>query len=412
MDGATFADPRPDHKEVPFRIGEMFYSRTDGRGMIIAGNQVFQRVSCHSWSNLIGAPHRIIRHPSTPRAVFRILWTTIQAGEPAVAYVCNKAADGRCYWVLATVLPFGTGYLSIRIKPSSPLLDVIKKLYAKLCLEEMNGCTVEASVEGLQRELLQLGFMDYKHFMRYALRSEFTQRIDATGGLSPLPERVISAIQDGFHRALEGQAILQSEFNWMQVLPTNLSLLASRLEPEGGPMSAVADLYKAGTLETLSRVGSFTSGEQSLCRQMSDQFERAVFMVTCAELQRELGKLLAGEDWTGSGLEPNTERQYVDEISRRYDAQAQASIDEASKLAKVIEQAGEKLRRSMLSLETIIMMGKVEGARFGPDAERIHSIIASLHDLNAKISGVMVSIVDLSAIFCSGLEELRSGFQT
>jgi hypothetical protein len=411
MDGATLADPRLDHKEVPFSIEEMFYSRTDGRGVIIAGNQVFQRVSCHSWSSLIGAPHRIIRHPSTPRAVFRILWTTIQAGEPAVAYVCNKSADGRCYWVLATVLPFGTGYLSIRIKPSSPLLDVIKKLYAKLCLEEMNGCTVEASVEGLQRELLEHGFTDYEHFMRHALRSELKKRTDATGGLPPLPEKVISAIQDGFHRALEGQVILQTEFNWMQVLPTNLSLLASRLEPEGGPMSAVADLYKAGTLETLSRVGAFTSGEQSLCRRMSEQFERAVFMVTCADLQRELGKLLAREDWTGSGLDPNTERQYVNEISRQYDAEAQASIDEASKLAKVIEQAGEKLRRSMLSLETIIMMGKVEGARFGPDAESIHSIIASLHDLNTKISGVMASIVDLSAIFCSGMEELRSGFQ-
>jgi hypothetical protein len=412
MDGATLADPRLDRKEVPFSIEEMFYSRTDGRGVIIAGNQVFQRVSCHPWSSLIGAPHRIIRHPSTPRAVFRILWTTIQAGEPAVAYVCNRAADGRCYWVLATVLPFGTGYLSIRIKPSSPLLDEVKKLYAKLCLEEKNGCTVEASVEGLQRELLELGFTDYRDFMRHALRSEFTKRTDATSALPPLPERAISAIQDGFHRALEAQAILQTEFNWMQVLPTNLSLLASRLEPEGGPMSAVADLYKAGTLETLSRVGTFTSGEQSLCRRMSEHFERAVFMVTCAELQRELGKLLAREDWTGSGLDPNTERKYVNEISRQYDAEAQASIDEASKLAKVIEQAGEKLRRSMLSLETIIMMGKVEGARFGPDAESIHSIITSLHDLNTKISGVMVSIGDLSAIFRSSIEELRTGFQT
>jgi hypothetical protein len=412
MDGATLTNLRPDEREVPFDIEEMFYSRTDGRGVIIAGSQVFQRVSCHSWSSLIGAPHCIIRHPSTPRAVFRILWAVIQVGEPAVAYVCNKAADGRCYWVLATVLPFGAGYLSIRIKPSSPFLDVIKKLYAKLCLEEMNGCTVEASVESLQRELLELGFMDYKHFMRHALRVEFTNRTNANGGLSPLSETIISAIQDGFRRALEAQAILQTEFNWMQVLPTNLSLLASRLEPEGGPMSAVADLYKAGTLETLSRVGAFTSGEQSLCRRMSDQFERSVFMVTCAELQRELGKLLAREDWTGSGLDPNAERQYANQISRQYEAEAQVSIDEATKLAKVIEQAGERLRRSMLSLETIIMMGKVEVARFGPDAENIHSIIASLHDLDSKISGVMVNIVDLSAIFCRGMEDLRSGFQT
>ena len=67
MDGATLADPRPNHREVPFSIDEMFYSRTDGRGVIIAGNQVFQRVSCHSWSSLIGAPHRIIRHPVHPK---------------------------------------------------------------------------------------------------------------------------------------------------------------------------------------------------------------------------------------------------------------------------------------------------------------------------------------------------------
>lgn len=413
MDGATsFVDPRLDEAEVPFGIEEMFYSRTDGRGVILAGNQVFQRVSLHPWENLIGAPHRVIRHPVTRRAVFRILWTTIQAGEPAVAYVCNRVADGRPYWVPATVSPYGSGYLSIRIKPSFSILQQIKQLYAQISEEEVKGLTIEASVESLNRALLDLGFGDYRDFMRQALRAEFTGTMTAIARQSPLPEREISAVQDGLRRAIEGQVILQTEFNWMQVLPTNLSLLASRLEPGGGPMTAVADLYKAGTSEAHSRVSAFTSGEQSLCSRMSEQFERAVFMVTCAELQRELCKLVGREDWSGSGVEPETERQLINDICCRYESEAQISIDEATRLAKVIDQAGDQLRRSMMSLETIITMGKVEGARFGAETESIHAIIASLHKLNTEISRVMVGILELSPIYCSGIEELRSGFRT
>lgn len=397
-------------EEVHFGLDEMFYSRTDARGVIVAGNRVFQRVSCYPWGNLIGAPHRVIRHPDTPRSVFRILWKTIQAGEPAAAYVCNRAADGRPYWVLATVLPFGSGYLSIRIKPSSAILHQVKTLYSHLAKGEGNGRSIEASVEELEDKLLDLGFANYTDFMRHALRSEFTARLIALELRSRLPEKAISAIQDGIHRALEGQNAIQAEFDWMQVLPTNLSLLATRLEPEGGPMSTVANLYKAGTQEALSSVSAFTSGEQSLCHQMSEQFQRAVFMVTCAELQRELGSLVAKEDWTGSGLDPNAEMKFIDDISHRYTSEAKACVDEALRLAKVIDQAGAKMRRSILSLETIMTMGKVEGARFGPTMESINAIIASIHEQNSKLSRVMTNVVNLSAVFCNGVEELRDGF--
>ena len=117
-------------EEVPFGIEELFYSRTDARGVILAGNPVFRRVAGYDWGQLIGAPHRKVRHPATPKAVFRILWSTIQTGQPAVAYVCNRAADGRPYWVLATILPFGDAYLSVRIKPTSHLLATVKEIYA------------------------------------------------------------------------------------------------------------------------------------------------------------------------------------------------------------------------------------------------------------------------------------------
>ncbi len=53
-----------------------------------------------------------------PRAVFWLLWDTIEKGEPVGAYVKNKAKDGRYYWVFAIVTPIEGGYLP---SASSPL---------------------------------------------------------------------------------------------------------------------------------------------------------------------------------------------------------------------------------------------------------------------------------------------------
>lgn len=93
--------------EVPFTFEELFFSRTNWRGVILAGNSVFQRVSLYSWDELIQKPHNVIRHPDMPKGVFWLLWDTIKKGEPVGAYVKNRAKDGRYYWVFAIVTPIG-----------------------------------------------------------------------------------------------------------------------------------------------------------------------------------------------------------------------------------------------------------------------------------------------------------------
>ena len=60
--------------------------------------------------------------------VFRLLWDTLGAGRPIAAYVKNRAKDGSYYWVVATAVPSGDGYLSIRLKPTSHgLIGLAKK---------------------------------------------------------------------------------------------------------------------------------------------------------------------------------------------------------------------------------------------------------------------------------------------
>ena len=411
MDGGAISSPVAEGEEVPFGLDELFYSRTDHRGVIVAGNQVFQRVSLYPWAGLIGAPHRVVRNPVTPKAAFRILWKLIETGEPAVAYVCNRAANGQPYWVLATILPFDGGYLSVRLKPSSPLFATVRGLYARIAAAEAAGQSIESGVDQIHAALREHGFADYPAFMRAALRAEYAARAEGLSRVSPLPETHIAEISQGLKEAMASQRRLQTDFEGARILPTNLSILAARLEPEGGPLGAVAGLYMSGTQDTMALIGAFTSGEASLCNRMSDRFEKAVFLVTCAELQREMSLRVASEDWTGSGLDPEAEMGHLKALQDRYEAAALGAIEEGVELAKTIERAGAELRRSMLSLETVTVMGRVEGARLGPEGDRIRTTIDSLHELNSEISAVLARIATLSATIDRGMAEIREGFR-
>lgn len=171
-------------QERAFAIDELFFSITDKKGIILQGNDVFTRISAYSFEEIIGAPHSILRHPDMPRSVFQLLWKTIEAGQAIAAYVKNLAKDGRYYWVLALVMPTDKGYLSIRLKPTSPLLPVVQSIYADMLrverlIETEPKRRVEAMTASSRRmgELLQRhGFADYTSFMQTALSTEMVSR--------------------------------------------------------------------------------------------------------------------------------------------------------------------------------------------------------------------------------------------
>ena len=171
----------PKNVERKFDIDEIFFSTTDLKGIILYGNEVFTRLSGYSFEELVGSPHNIIRHPDMPKIVFKLLWDYIKADKPIVAYVKNLAKDGSYYWVLATVFPLKNRrgetvkYLSIRIKPSSEIFEIIPDLYKEMLrIEKEEG--VEASYQYLLNFLKEHGFKDYDEFMEKALETEIASR--------------------------------------------------------------------------------------------------------------------------------------------------------------------------------------------------------------------------------------------
>lgn len=165
-------------------LAELFFSETDRRGVIRFGNRVFARVAGYPLEEMVGRPHNLVRHPDMPRAVFVVLWEHLERNETVVAYVKNRAADGRYYWVLAAVMPSGDGYVSIRLCPTSPMFDAVRDVYARtLAVEqavldagESPAVAMRRGVDHLVGELEALGFDGYDRFMHTALITELGAR--------------------------------------------------------------------------------------------------------------------------------------------------------------------------------------------------------------------------------------------
>lgn len=155
--------------ELSFNENEIIVSKTDLKGRITYGNEVFIKLSGYEERELLGKPHNIVRHPQMPKCIFKLLWERIQSGEEIFAYVVNQAKNGDHYWVFANITPsFDNngkiiGYYSVRRKPKSDALKTIQALYATLINAEKSG-GVNASVKYLEETLHSKG-KNYDEFI-------------------------------------------------------------------------------------------------------------------------------------------------------------------------------------------------------------------------------------------------------
>ena len=124
---------------------DFIVSKTDLKGRITYTNKIFMEMGEYSEAELLGQPHSIIRHPDMPKAVFKLLWSMIQAGDEIFAFVLNKTKNNNDYWVYANVTPSldengkTVGYYSVRRMPNPKALETIKPLYSQMLQAEKNA---------------------------------------------------------------------------------------------------------------------------------------------------------------------------------------------------------------------------------------------------------------------------------
>lgn len=380
--------------EREFSIDELFFSTTDLHGVILHGNEVFTRISGFKESELIGAPHSVVRHPDMPRAIFGLLWGTIQDGKTIAAYVKNLAKDGCYYWVLALAMPCNTGYLSIRLKPTSPLLHTVKSLYGEMLRLERSievepkfrKAGIAASTELLLKRLKELGFRSYEEFMMQALSAELTARhegVDSTGittsghsqalhqstGLYKQCRSLDSQLQTAYERIgefrstsvtlMQKSSTILSMAESIRVLSMHATISAGKLGNDGATLQVVSD-----SLRTVS------DDSQDVTRRLLTRMDsvveildRLIFNLAATKLQSEIslqfvGEVLASNQALANSRMEQSLRTLFEEMKSRVDqvfshlAEAEREmadlrsqvtlLDRNNRVLRFVQFAGEK----------------------------------------------------------------------
>ena len=371
---ATTADSR-------LRIEDLIFSRTDDRGVIQSGNDVFQQVSLYSWDRLVGAPHKIIRHGDMPKGVFYMLWETIKAGEPMGAYVQNLAEDGTSYWVFSTVLPLEDGYISLRLKPSGKFFTQIIPVYETVRAAERAGqLTPQQSAEKIVEAVRSLGFADYPEFMSFALRDEAWSR-------DGLLHRSRGAIRDNLAemfrdiREMEQRAIkVEETFRKTHQIPYNMRLQAGRLEGSDGPISVISSNHRQMTQSLEENLVRFTTDSSV----GADAIRMALFRTSVAILLEEVAQAYETESDHGHW---DKARQLTElrGLALRYRDQSVLEVRTLSDRVRRFGQQCRDMRRMMSGLELTRIMCKIERSKFDGDHAGLDEIVNGLAEAQTSL---------------------------
>lgn len=389
-------ETRQAHGEAQFKLEEVFFSRTDDRGVIQAANHVFARVANYEWEEMHGAPHKLIRHPDMPSGVFWLFWDTLKRGESIGAYVKNQSKDGLYYWVFAVAMPCGDGYLSARIKPTSTLFSTIEEEYAALRkAEQEDNLSPEDSAARLVERLGEFGFADYPSFAAHALSEELVSR---DTGLTKKPDEKIRDFRKMLSNAealtQETDALVQ-EFEAMRTIPHNLRVIASRIEPAGGPVTVLSQNYGNMSRDMSEWFEKNVLGENSNFSTIKGTVSHSMFVQGIARVLNECAEHIKSERRSLDGVDMESEDKALRKLITDQNSQASDGLQEVVMEAQRILTACDVMHRHFLGLRSTRVLCKIESARLSTEGEALTAIIDQLGVFQERISAQLSRIAKL-----------------
>ena len=155
--------------QINMKENDFIVSKTDLKGRITYGNEIFIKMSGYSEAELLNAPHNILRHKDMPATVFKLLWDRLKTKKTINAYVKNRCKNGDFYWVFANVTPSldkegnVIGYYSVRRKPKESSLSDVEELYTLLLKSEKSSGV--SSSDKLLEDILNEKGVSYDEFI-------------------------------------------------------------------------------------------------------------------------------------------------------------------------------------------------------------------------------------------------------
>lgn len=384
-----------------FPIDQFFYSRTDKRGVLQSGNTLFAQISGYGGDELIGAPHKIVRHPDMPRALFATMWQQIEGDRPLSAYVKNRARDGRAYWVFASTVPIADGYISVRMAPRTRHFDEARAIYAQLRAQQAPRSEPQAERERLLDALVQAGYRSYEDFMATATEAELAARPDGAPLIAEFAH--LSAMRQRLEQLASTQDELLETFSTLYLVPTNMRILASRLEPAGGPVSAIADSYKRTAAELMTRLRGSAGRQAGAARELLGQMDEVVYYSAVAHILGIAAPALANDPGFGAA-DRGTDIHDIPSRAARMIETNHTQVETVLHQIRRLQREAEAIQRLMSGLEQVRILGEVESGRLRHNDGGLAAIMGQLHDFHNRIRNRLNTMIGLSVEMSAATE--------
>lgn len=370
--------------------------RTDMNGIIRYANEDFLQLYMYPAEELVGAPASILRHPDMPAGVFWKMWQTLQTGKASGGYLCNRAQDGSTVWMFALMIPVPKGITAVQMRPLGPELTVAQSIHETMREAEASGMSPEKSAVLMDRELADRGFGDPRTFFSKAVSEEvaarrtlrLAQEMSWIGGLQTL--------RDAMRELMDEQYRLVATFRALYLVPTNMRILASRMEPTGGPISSISDNYKRASAEINSALKEM-SGDDHGPGRLAGAIDEAILCLGCAILQQQTCDQMIRQAQAGGGAAGDSDIamfQAAQSASRRC---GREGLDSVTQLVRKISSDGHALQRLMAGLDQIRILGQVESGRSRDRDNGLASIMDQLGTFHESIHAHLNAMIDLTS---------------
>lgn len=404
--------------EVPVHIEDLFFSRTDKRGVIESANDVFARISGYEWSEILGAPHKIVRHSDTPKGVFYLVWEALKAGHPKCAYIKNRAKDGRFYWAMAAIGHLSDGYTSIRMKPTSKVFQTVQAIYADLHALEADGLSPEDSAVRLEEMIKELGYESYDAFAAHGISEEIFERDKALGRKSDAAVGLFRKIDEASLKVNAEVVNMIKSFNTLKTVSTNMRIVAARLEDRGRSIAEISSNYGSMCEEMTKWMRMFFEGQDCkfahIRQGMSAGLLQSAFMSVSSETKKDFEEKLSSDkanELSEAGIKLDIELSRLTELDTGVnDKLAQAITLSDAQVAELAEGV-EYMKRQMTGLHSTRIMCKVESAPIAKIGDTLSGIVEQLDLAQDQIEAQLSTIADLNSTIRYSVEQLllRSG---
>jgi len=142
------ATPTTHEKKVFDR--SILVSETDQDGIMTYVNRRYLALTGFNEVELMGSPHKIVRHPDMPRGVFKAMWKIISDRKIWRGYIKHLCKDGSFFWTLS--------YVQAKLDENDQIIGYTST--GKMAYEQPRK-----EVEEKYKELMGKDFVDDKYFM-------------------------------------------------------------------------------------------------------------------------------------------------------------------------------------------------------------------------------------------------------